>query len=121
MAAEATVARESSARPLNGSGSRRGASRERMLSSIADSLNDSGRYDAYTEDLEYSRGRVTAYTTEKGYGSRTPSVSRYTSKPVRGDYGRGWSQRESYAESVFSEFSRRGLPIKELIHYRRYD
>lgn len=122
MASEVFSAKESGARPINASnGGRSQRVTTKVVNGIIDSLNESTRHEQFTEDLTVSRGTVTAYTMEKGYGGSRGYTKEYTSKPDRAKIGRGWTGRESYAESVFNAFERKGIKIKKLVHHGQYD
>ena len=122
MAAETIVARESSARPLNATGNSRSQRvTSKVIGSIKNALNDSTSHDQYTEDLSYSKGVVTAYTMEKGYGDRRFYSEEYTSVPNRQEKGWRWTGRDAYAASVFNAFANKGIKIKKFVHHGQYD
>lgn len=117
MATEVNVARESGVSPLNASsGGRAQRVTKKVVNGIMSTLNNSGRHDQHTEDLEYSRGTVTAYTIEKGYGDRPSYTEEYTSKPDRIFTG-----RDRYADAVFNAFERKGIKIRRFVHHGQYD
>lgn len=122
MAREITIAREASTKPLNATGGTKGVRvSEKVIGGIRNALNQDDSHDKFTEDITYSRGVVTAYTTEKGYGDRPSYVSEYSSAPTLLALGRGFTSRDAYAASVFNEFSKKGIKIKKLVHHGQYD
>lgn len=122
MASEVFLARESAVNPINATGKERSRRvTAKVIDGIRDTLNGSTRHDKHTEDLSYSRGTVTAYTIEKGYGDRPAYTTEYTQKPDREKIGRGWTGRDSYAESVFNAFERKGIKVRKLVHHGQYD
>ena len=125
MSKETTIARELGVRPLNAQsssiGQRAARVTQKTMNSIRDNFNENDATDKYIEDLSYNRGTVTAYTIEKGYGDRPAYQKEYTSAPDRDKIGRGWTDRDAFAEKMFKILKRSGVNVKRFVHYGQYD